>query len=376
MRRLDSTALSLNIENTVQYDFSKNKVFGSAYCVYQDGVTVFKKCFGTVSLNSSIPVTEDMLFRLASMTKPVTAFATLLLVDRGVLSLDDTVDRFLPDFKDIAIINSYGECFKPHRMPTVRNILSHTSGIAGNYDKFADMTAKDKESLDRAIKYYIKKGLDYEPSTAQMYSGTGSFDVLVKIIENVTGTDYPSFLAKEIFEPCGMKSTTFFPTDEQAKRIIKMHQRVNSENAEYEMPDGCIFEDYPYSHYLGGAGLVSSLSDYCKFAEMLLYKGKTGGLKLIGETAFTELCTPQVSKEIMAGRERWGLGVRVITDDTDPHLPKGSFGWSGAYGSHFWIDFENRIFAVYMKNSKFDGGSANESARNFEKAVYTSFEIR
>lgn len=372
MKKLDFRVLSLNIEGAAQYDFLKNKLFGSAYCVYQDGSTVFKKCFGTVSLNGNAPVTEDTLFRLASMTKPITAFATLMLVDRGLLSLDDTADEFLPDFKSVTVNGRSGECFKPHRMPTVRNILSHTSGIAGNCDRLADMTAEDKATLDSSIRYYIKTGLDYDPGTAQMYSGTGSFDVLVKIIEAVTKTDYPSFLKKEIFEPCKMTSTVFSPSAEQAQRIIKMHQRVDGENAEFEMPDGCIFEDYPYSHYLGGAGLVSSLSDYCKFAEMLLFKGKTGSLRLIGENTFAELCTPQVSKEIMPGRERWGLGVRVITEDSYPYLPKGSFGWSGAYGSHFWVDPENRIFAVYMKNSKFDGGSANESARNFEKAVYTS----
>ena len=139
------------------------------------------------------------------------------------------------------------------------------------------------------------------------------------------------------------------------------------------MPEGCVFENYPCTHYLGGAGLVSSLSDYGSFAKMLLNQGETENGRILKSSTFNQLCTPQVSKEIMPWQERWGLGVRVITEDSYPHLPKGTFGWSGAYGSHFWIDPINKIAAVFMKNSKYDGGAGNQSARNFEEAVYSSF---
>ena len=152
-----------------------------------------------------------------------------------------------------------------------------------------------------------------------------------------------------------------------------MHAKIDNENASFKMKEGCIFEDFPWTLYLGGAGLVSSLQDYCNFAKMLLNKGKTDKGQLISEKTFNSLCTPQVSEDIMPENERWGLGVRVITDESYPYLPKGTFGWSGAYGSHFWIDPINRIFAVYMKNSKYDGGGGNQSAVNFERAVYASF---
>ncbi len=373
MQKLNKTLLYENIDRIAQYDFSKNKVFGSAYYVYQEDYLGFEKCYGKHSLDNDTPVTNNTLFRLASMTKPITAFATLILVDQGLLSLDDTVDKFLPKFKNISVDDNLGNRFKPINMPTVRNILSHSAGIASNYNKLTDMADKDRETIDDSIAYYIDKGLDFEPGTAQMYSGTGAFDVLVKIIGIVTETAFPTFLQKNIFEPCKMQNTTFVPTAKQKENIIKMHQQLNGENAEFEMQEGCIFESYPYKHYLGGAGLVSTLSDYCNFAKMLLNRGVVDDKKLINDVTFNLLCTPQVSKDIMNGNERWGLGVRVITEDAYPYLPTGTFGWSGAYGSHFWIDPENRIFAVYMKNSKFDGGAANESARNFEKAVYSSF---
>ena len=374
MQKLNKTLLYENIDRIAQYDFSKNKVFGSAYYVYQEDSLDFEKCYGRISLNSDTPVTKHTLFRLASMTKPITAVATLILVEQGRLSLEDPVDKFLPNFKSISVVDSLGNRFKPINMPTVRNILSHCAGIGSNYSKLDDMTAKDRETIDASIAYYINKGLDYEPGTAQMYSATGAFDVLVKIIEIVTGTAFPDFLQEVIFEPCKMENTTFAPTAQQKENMIKMHQLLDGENAEFEMPEGCVFESFPYAHYLGGAGLASTLSDYCNFAKMLLNKGSIDGKQIISEETFNQLCTPQVSKDIMNNDYLWGLGVRVISDDSYPYLPVGTYGWSGAYGSHFWIDPENRIFAVYMKNSKFDGGAANESGKNFEKAVYSALE--
>ena len=373
MNKLNKTLLCENIDRIAKYDFSRNKVFGSAYFVYQEGCLALEKCYGKVSLGSDTPVTNTTLFRLASMTKPITAAAALILIDRGLLSLDDKVDKFLPSFKVVSVTDGSGNSFPPNNLPTVRNLLTHSAGIASNCDKLTDMTAKDMETVDNSIAYYINKGLDFEPGTAQMYSGTGAFDVLVKIIETVTGTDFLSFLKKEIFEPLEMYDTTFTPTAEQKSRIIEMHQKVDGENAIFKMHDGYIFEDFPCTHFLGGAGLVSTLHDYRNFAEMLLYKGKTENTKLFKEETFQLLCTPQISKDIMQGNERWGLGVRVITEPDYLYLPVGTFGWSGAYGTHFWIDPVNRIFAIFMKNSQVDGGAGNESARNFEKAVYSSF---
>ena len=197
---------------------------------------------------------------------------------------------------------------------------------------------------------------------------------MAKIIEKVTQMDYFAFLKKELFDVCDMCDTVFIPNQEQLLRMVDMHDRIENNNSVFPMPSGCIFESFPWSHYLGGAGLVSSLHDYCCFANMLLAKGKIGDRRVLKEETVNMLCTPQVSSEIMAGSERWGLGVRVICEDSEPNLPKGAFGWSGAYGTHFWVDPTNNLYAVFMKNSKIDGGSGNESARNFEKAVYSSFE--
>lgn len=376
MSNPDIALLKNNIEKAALYDFENNKVFGSAYCVIQGSDVIYKKCFGTVSADNTQPVTENTIFRMASMTKPVTAAAILILIERGLLSLDDKVSDFLPEFKDIHITqitqNGLTDLGKAQNEITVCNLLTHTSGIGTDPLKEQKMTNEDRISIDSSVEFYSKNGLDFEPGTKQQYSPFGAFDVLAKIIEKVSGTDYQNFLMREIFEPCGMLNTTFTPTREQWKKMIAMHNKVDGKNCDAKMNENCVFSDFPKTHYLGGAGLVSTLADYSKFAKMLLNKGKTPTKQIISEDTLRLMCTPFVSEDIMPSSERWGLGVRVIVREDYEDLPLGAFGWSGAYGTHFWIDPTNNIAAVYMKNSLFDGGAGNESARNFEKAVSDS----
>ena len=378
MNKLYKTLLKNNIEKAALYDFENNKIFGSAYCVIQGQDVLYKKCFGTTSAYTTEPVTENTIFRLASMTKPVTAVATLILVERGLLSLSDKVSEYLPEFKDVHITQiapsgSLIDIGKAQNEITICNLLTHTSGIGSELLKEAKITDAERKKLDATVKFYSRTGLDFEPGTKQQYSGTGAFDVLVKVIEKVTETDYLDFLTQEIFAPCGMKNTTFIPTQAQWEKMIAMHNKVDGKNCDEKMPEACVFSSFPCTHYLGGAGLVSTLADYSSFAKMLLNKGKTPTGRIISEGTFSLLHTPFVSEDIMPGNERWGLGVRVIVNEKYEDLPIGAFGWSGAFGTHFWIDPTNNIAAVYMKNSLFDGGAGNESARNFEKAVKASW---
>ncbi len=378
MNKLDKNSLKINIEKIAQYDFDNHKVFGSAYCVIQENNVIYKNCFGTTSVNNAEPVTENTIFRLASMTKPITAIATLVLVERGQLSLSDKVSDYLPEFKDIHIkkitaANELIDLGKAQNDITICNLLTHTSGIGSDPLKSEKMTDEDKKSIENTLQFYFKTGLDFEPGTKQQYSATGAFDVLVKIIEKIAETDCLTFLQQEIFEPCEMLNTTFVPTQEQLKQIIAMHDKVDGKNSVAKTKENCVFVNYPCTHYLSGAGLVSTLDDYSKFAKMLLNKGQTPKKQILSEETLRLLHTPFVSEDIMPSNERWGLGVRIIVKEEYKTLPVGTFGWSGAYGSHFWIDPINKVAAVFMKNSLFDGGSGNESARNFEKAVNDSF---
>jgi len=374
MENLDVKKLEENIDAAAKYDFDSGKVFGSAYCVLQEEQVVFSRYYGVTAPGSQTSVSETTMFRLASMSKPVTAFAALILVDRGLLSLSDPVAKYLPGFEEVQISSllesgEIEEKGRPHTPITILHLLNHTAGFGCDIGKIGKLTSFDKATIDNYIAFHIKSGLSFEPGTQQAYSPTASFDVMVKIIEIITGTDYLTFLQQEIFNPCCMKNTTFIPTAAQWSQMIAVHGLADNQNDPTGESSRCIFADYPCTHFLGGAGLASTMPDYLAFARMLVNNGKVGDKQLISQKTFHLLHTPTVSDTIMPGNERWGLAVRVITGDAYRDLPVGAYGWSGAYGTHFWIDPKNKIAAVYMKNSIVDGGAGNESARNFEKAV-------
>ena len=370
MRTIDKQTLENNIEAIAQYDLTENNVFGSSYMVYQNGEIIYKKHFGISSPHTQKPVDDTTIFRLASMTKPVTAVAVLIALERGLISLDDPIKKYLPQFADIHIYNSENKDMgvSPTDV-TIRHLLCHTSGIGTL--RVLPMTDEDRATLDSTVNFYAKAGLDFEPYKQAAYSAVATFDVAAAIVEKVTGRDYGEFLKTEIFDKCGMTDTTFAPTEEQWSRMITMHQRTESGDSDVmNMREGCVFGNFPQTHKLAGAGLASTLADYGLFAQMLLRGGEGKVGRVISEKTLDMMSTVQVTRDIMPGDERWGLGVRVIAEDSYPTLPVGAFGWSGAYGTHFWVDPENDMYAVFMKNSAFDGGAGNKSACRFEKAVY------
>ena len=366
MHHIDVEYLSKNISKVAEYDLAENNVFGSSYIVCQHGKTVYKKHFGYSDSESKIPTDDKTIFRLASMTKPITAVAILILIDRGKLSLDDEVSKHLPEFEDIHIITPDGEDLGlPKNPPTIKHLLTHTSGFGGT--KAVKTDDYDKKSIQNTINCFAKAGLDFEPSSQEAYSAFAAHDALALVIERLTGKDYAAFLQEEIFSPCGMTDTTFIPTEEQWCRMMTMHNKKDDKSCVGETIAGCVFEDFPATHKLAGAGLASTLADYSLFAQMLLNKGNANGIQIVSKDTFDLMPQPYISAY---GYEHWGLSVRVVTDEEYKYLPVGAYGWSGAYGSHFWVDPVNDITAVFMKNSRFDGGAGNMSAQRFEKAVY------
>jgi len=377
MLLLDKEALRERIEKRVFSDISEGKICGAAVKVMQKGEVLYEGYLGSNTPDGTKPLAKNTLFRLASMTKPITAVATLIQLQRGKLSLEDEVAKYLPEYKDIEVgaLDENGNVFSLGKSTTplkIIHLLTHSSGMEFGeiYTKqITDITPDDKSTLEKFVKYHSKIKLGYTPFTAQSYSGVVAFDVMARIIEITSGMTFDEFLEKEIFNPLGMKDTTFTPTEEQWSRIITIHNRVDGKSVEGNFKKGCIFADYPTTHFLGGAGLISSLEDYSVFAEFLLNKGTYKGVKILDSKYIDMMSTPYVPENIMDYFCRWGLGVRVITREESP-LPIDCFGWSGAYGCHFWVDPKNEITAIYMKNSLYDGGSGAVTASNFEKDVY------
>ena len=168
-----------------------------------------------------------------------------------------------------------------------------------------------------------------------------------------------------------MKDTTFSPSPAQWARLIAKHDYQDGKATVAPTREGCVFENYPTTHALAGAGLVSTIHDYKNFASMLLDGGVFKGRRIVSKSSIDQMATPQIYDPLQKGRSLWGLGVRVIVDEKDV-LPLGTFGWSGAYGTHFWVDRENKIAAIYLKNSAYDGGSGAKTAYHLEEDVYSA----
>ncbi len=377
MKLVNEKLLKENIEKRAFSDLEQCNVSGCAVTVNQCGHTVYKNTFGTQSPDSSEPLREDATYRMASMTKPITAVAILIQVGKGKISIEDPLEKYFPEFGNMTVERlekgipvSLG---RSEKKVTVFNLLTHTSGIGtdviGDYYT-SKMTADDKKDLSSVISCYSKMPLAFMPYTEQLYSPVAAFDILAGIVEQTSGMKYDEFLKKELFEPLGMTDTVFTPTQDQWNRMIGMHNKADGKNVLGYMPQGCVFADFPTTYFCGGAGLISTLSDYSKFAEML----RRNDGAIVRTELIDAMRTAQLSSDIMPGSQVWGYGVRVIIDNTYVNLPRGAFGWSGAYGTHFWVDPENEITAVYMKNSHYDGGAGAVTSSCFEIDVTNSLK--
>ena len=178
MKILNKEILAENIEQIALYDLENNHVFGCSYMVCQNGEVIYKKHFGIAKLDEKIPVDDTTIYRLASMTKPITAAAILILIERGILDLNESVKNILPQFENIHVITENGADLGISKTDvTVKHLLTHTSGF-GSFLKPALMNAEERKTIYNTVDYFIRKGLDYEPFTKAVYSAFGTFDVL------------------------------------------------------------------------------------------------------------------------------------------------------------------------------------------------------
>ena len=386
MRKLNAEKLASNIRTRMADDLADARVGGAGLCVMQEGKTIFKEYFGRVSANGpeigSVEQGDRLMFRLASMTKPVTTVAVLMQVARGLVDLDTPICKWLPAFAEMDIGRVTPEkkverIGKAQHQLTLRMLLNHTNGLGSaevGVLEEARMTQADMQTLETVTNFLSGTALAFEPTTAQAYSPTSAFDVSARIVELTSGMPFDEFLKVNLFDPCGITDMTFAPTEEQWGRFISMHYRKDGKNVDIQKKPGCVFEGIPTTWFCGGAGLCATLPDYVKFAEMLCRGGVTaGGQRILPAELVKAMGTPTVPESVMPGAQKWGLGVRVIDSDSYV-MPNHCFGWSGAYGTHYWVDPDNQITAVYMKNCAYDGGAGCRTGCNFEQDIYTAFE--
>ena len=377
MKKIDAELLDKRLSKTAEEQIASEDLGAAEMIVKQEGKTVFHKLFGKASVDGpALP--PNSVFRLASMTKPVTALAVLLALDDGKVDLMDPVSDYIPHFAHMTVGHEEnGEVvIDKASAGTVRvyHLLSHISGI-GSGSVLAPLLSKQPQtSLKDVAEYYGRMPLAFEPGCGQAYSATAAFDVAARVVEIAEEEDFAAFIKRRIFDPIGMPDTTFAPTDEQWDRMVVMHGKnkegrgIDSESATRK---GCVFASINPNVYCAGGGLASTANDYSRFAETLLNEGVTpDGNRIIRWEICRKMHIPFCAEYFMMGDTQWGLGVRVITKPGYRFgLEQGCYGWSGAYGTHFWVDPENRLTAVYMKNDSTDGGAGCRTANRFEEDV-------
>lgn len=377
---LDAEKLNKNISETALKDISAGKIPGCSVIVYQKGKKLFEDSYGYTNIYTKKPIEKNTLFRLASMTKPVTAVAVLLQLQKNKLSLEDKISKYFPGFHkmkiDIKSADGTRRLVTPSREVTLLDLLTHTGGFGSDETgiKITDeMPTGSRTDLLTAVKYYEKEMmLSFDPGTMRSYSPVAAFDVLAAIVSMTSDREIGEFMQENIFSPLGMTDTGFDLNEDQHKRLTDMFSLCSNKPHSEEMNE--IFSGFPTTYHAGGAGLASTAGDYAAFSEMLcdsVTGRRTAILKK--ESADLMRAAKMVPNDIHESpSEVFGLGVRITLREKT--LPEGIFGWSGAYGTHFWVDPVNEITAVYMKNSFYDGGAGCMTAIQFEKDVMNSLK--
>ncbi|MBQ1847386.1 MAG: beta-lactamase family protein, partial [Clostridia bacterium] len=349
----------------------------ACYAICQNNEKIYENAFGYADIENKIPLGPDTEMRLASMTKPITGVALMKVVEEGRVSLDDKVSKYIPSFKNmnVAIIDDKGKItgqYPCRNEIEVRDLLNQASGLgegeAGNR-AWKDYHIKDGDTLADIVPKFGDQLLDFEPRTNFIYSWTQAFDTAAYIVELVTGTEFEEYILKNILHPIGCYDTVYTPNEEQRSRLMKMYDARDGKITEIDM-GGKIFGDVPLSYKAAGAGMIGTLNDYMKFAGMLYNEGEFNGARVLKPGTVKLMRTVSNVNLPDDFVEAWGLSMRVIGRRTETQLlPEGTFGWSGAYGTHFIIDPADKIYAVYMKNLLDGGGAGADTAREFERVI-------
>ena len=311
-----------------------NEVPGAVTVVAtRDGVSHLG-VIGHAEAGKTRPLRKDSIFWIASMTKPVTAVAVLMMQDEGKLSIDDSLAKYIPEFGANGV--------------TLRHMLTHTSGM-GEATAAELATAK---TLADIAPIYAKKPLGFAPGSQWRYCQSG-INMLGRVVEIVSGMPIDQFFAKRIFAPLGMKDTTFYLTEKQMKRWVTPAKRDGEKLA--DAPIGLLAGKAPTARDRFPApngGLFSTAPDYARFARMLLRGGDLDGKRYLSAASFALMTTIQTGS-LKAGfipGHGWGLGVGVVKDPQgQTALSKtGTFGHGGAYGTQAWIDPQSGVALILM----------------------------
>lgn len=380
-----------NIRSTMESYVGQSKIAGLSMMLAKKGKVVYHENIGCQDLESQVPISDDTIFRIYSMTKPIVCTALMMFYDQGKFALSDEVSKFIPEFATLNVLTTDRkgkEVLATLESPiTILHLLTHTSGLS--YDFLEDsavsqyyrderLLGNPERSLTEVISHLVKFPLAFQPGTRWHYSL--SIDVVARLVEIFSGESLASFLDNNIFKQLAMEDTGFFVNKDKHHRLATMYGRpdIASKDMTFSKIYAAFLQGenvkrdvettYPANKVAtfarGGHGLFSTISDYLNFTQMLLDKGVFKGKRLLKAETVDLMHTNHLSEELMpwtiAGPPTlgygFGLGSKVLlnVDEAEIHGNLGEYGWSGAARTNFWIDPKEELIGIFMCQSMVD----------------------
>ncbi|HET9567422.1 MAG TPA: serine hydrolase domain-containing protein [Vicinamibacterales bacterium] len=374
-----ATALSTFLKSATD----RGDVPGVVVAMVDKNGVLYNEAFGKSSTLRNTPMTKDTIFNMASMTKPITSTAIMILVDEGKLKLDDEVAKYLPKWKDPQVISKFNEAdasFETRpakRQITIRHLLTHTSGIG--YGFSSPMLTK---IMEKTKKSEMDSPLLFDPGESWAYGA--STRVLGLVVEAVSEQKIDAYLQARILGPLGMNDTSYLVPTTKYSRVVA----VNARNASGQFEERPMPETLPAS-VQGDGGLYGTASDYGLFVRMLLNRGTLNGKRILSEQSAKLMLEPATGTVVVkeqqsanpslsrnfpvgAGKDKWGLGFQLAAEKLPNRRSPGSGTWAGIFNTHFFIDPSRELgVVVMMQTLPFYDEASMKVYAGAEEAVYS-----
>ena len=348
----------------------EGKLAGVVTLVARDGAIVHFEAVGTRGAGDDRPLTKDALFRIFSMTKPITAVAAMILYEEGKFQLSDPVSKFVPEFENLTVLGDDGVIRPAENEMTMQHLLSHTTGLSYGFNpadavdqRYQAAELWSSKDLDELTEKIAAIPLKFEPGAQWHYSV--AVDITGVVVERISGQTFDVFLKERIFDPLGMEDTFFNVPEEKRDRFLPNHTwDAENETLVQTGSDEEVLVGYTDTTlFSGGGGLVSTTMDYLRFSEMLRRGGELDGARILGPKTVAYMATDHLPGAINAGGagERpadallgsgfgFGLGFGIVTDPVAARVigSAGEYNWGGAAGTVFWIDPVEDLIVIGM----------------------------
>ena len=374
------------ISDFVDREIAAGNLVGAVTLVARHGQVVLFESTGRYGLEDNRPMDKDALFRIFSMTKPITTVAAMILYEEGAFHLGEPVAKYLPELKDMRLLID-GSPVPPQRQMTIEQLMTHTAGLTNGWHlghpverAYRDAALYQSADLDAFIDKLATLPLRFEPGTRYHYSV--ATDVLGALVERLSGQTLEKFFQARIFDPLDMHDSFFNVPESKVARLAGGHLWNAERQLMEPMPAGLLPPPSGVTLFSGGVGLISTARDYWRFCEMLRQGGSLDGVRILGPKTVQAMTmarlTPQVrnngATEYPASHlypgQSFGLGAGVITDPAQAQVisSKGEYSWGGIANTKFWIDPEEDLIVVFMSQVM---GTPHSDRHRFDLKVAT-----